>query len=125
MDNYVRAGSRMTRVSIHIGDTGTARAWGVDVRSARAVEHARFAVDLSGSLWRQPRLDASSATAALETGALAAATVQVALGGSRHASPVGLVGEFGYKTDGFVQGERLHSGPLVRLGLTIALDRNR
>jgi hypothetical protein len=80
---------------------------------------------LSADLWRQPPIDASTAHAAPQTGALGAATVRVALDGSRQASRVGLIGEFGYKTDGFVRGERLRSGPLVRVGLTIALDRGR
>jgi hypothetical protein len=47
--------------------------------------------------------------------------MHVALG-RQPSSRMGLVGEFGWKSDGFVRGELLRAGPIVRIGLTVGLD---
>jgi hypothetical protein len=120
-DHYVRARDRLMKFSIRMGDTGAARAWGLGVRAPRAIERGRVVLDLSLDFWRQPPIDASTATASLATGGLAAATVHVALGGSQAPRRVGLIGEFGCKSDGFVRGERLRGGAIVRVGLTIPI----
>jgi hypothetical protein len=121
-DHYIRAGSRLTKVSVRFGDTGTARAWGVGVRANRIAARKRVVIDLAADLWRQPPVDTSAATAALETGGLAAATVRVPIGTRQAVPRVGLLGEVGYKSGGFVAGERLTAGPVVRVGVAIALD---
>jgi hypothetical protein len=121
-DNYIRAGSRLTKVSVRFGDTGTARAWGVGVRANHIAARKRVVIDLAADLWRQPPVDTSTAAAALETGGLAAATVRVAIGTRQAVPRVGLLGEVGYKSGGFVPGERLTAGPVVRIGVAIALD---
>jgi hypothetical protein len=125
VDNYVRANRRLMKISVRVGDTGTSTAWGLGVRGSRMAERGRLAVDLSADVWRQPPIDAPAPTPVLRTGGLAAATTRVALGDSQKPGRVGLVGEVGYKSDGFVRGERLRSGPVVRVGLTLALDRDR
>ena len=121
-DHYIRAGSRLAKVSVRFGDTGTARAWGVGVRASRVAARKRVAIDMAADIWRQPPTDTSTPTAALTTGGLAAATVRLALGGTPTAHRVGLLGEIGYKSSGFVPGERLSAGPVVRVGVAIALD---
>jgi len=121
-DHYIRARSRLTTVSLRFGDTGTARAWGVGVRANHIVERNRVAVDLAADIWRQPPIDTPTPTAVLETGGLAAATVRLAIGSAQTARRVGLLGQVGYKSGGFVPGERLSAGAVVRVGVAIALD---
>jgi hypothetical protein len=121
-NHYIRAGSRLTKVSVRFGDTGTARAWGIGVRANHVVGRKRVAVDLGGDIWRQPPLDAPTPTAVPATGGLAAATVRLALGHAQSAQRVGLLGEVGYKSGGFVPGERLNAGAIVRVGVALALD---
>jgi hypothetical protein len=121
-DHYIRAGSRLAKVSVRFGDTGTARAWGVGLRANHIAAHNRVAFDLAADIWRQPPIDISTATTALATGGLAAATVHLAIGRAQTAQRVGLLGEFGYKSGGFVPGERLSAGPVVRVGVALALD---
>lgn len=120
--HYIRAGRRLTKVSARFGDTGTARAWGLGVRTNHVAARGRVAIDMAGDIWRQPPIDSSTASAALATGGLAAATVHLAIGRAQTAQRVGLLGEFGYKSGGFVPGERLGAGAVVRVGLTLALD---
>jgi hypothetical protein len=77
---------------------------------------------LSADIWSQPALNALPSATGLRTGGLLAATMHVALGTQQASSRMGLVGEFGYKSDGFVRGELLRAGAIARFGLTVVLD---
>jgi len=120
-DHYVRASGQLTKISVRVGDTGAAHAWGAGVHASDLVRRGPVAVGFSGDVWRQPPIDTSTATATLETGGLAAATTRIRFGDRQRPRRVGFVGEFGYKSDGFMRGERLRSGPLLRVGLTVDL----
>jgi len=112
----VRRG-RLTSVSVGVGDTGRRRAWQIGVGALDLVRFARVHGDLDVAVWQQPMLDAAPNSQEFAAGALAAATMHVPLGRSSAARAAALV-EVGYKSDGFVRGERLHAGPSVRVGLT-------
>ena len=92
------------------------------MRANRIAGRNRLGIDLAADVWRQPSIDVSAPTAALATGGLAAATVRLAIGDMQTARRVGLLGEVGYKSGGFVPGERLSAGPVVRVGVAIAFD---
>lgn len=110
---------RVTSVSIGVGDTGRERAWTVGVAAIDLVRRARLSGDLAIDVWRQPSLDTPPNSQVFSTGGLAAATARMPLGrGSRLAKRTGVLVQAGYKSDGFVRGERLHAGPIVRVGLT-------
>jgi len=121
IDHYIRSTNRLTTFSVRIGDTGSARTWGVGVRAAHAAQRGRLAVDVSADIWSQPALNAPASATGLKTGGLLAATMHVPLG-RQPSSRMGLVGEFGCKSDGFVRGQLLRAGPIVRFGLTVGLD---
>ena len=121
-DHYIRSTHRLTRFTVRFGDTGAVRTWGVGVRDAHAAQRGRIAVDLSADIWSQPALNALPSATGLRTGGLLAATMHVALGPQQASSRMGLVGEFGYKSDGFVRGELLRAGAIARFGLTVVLD---
>jgi hypothetical protein len=110
---------RLMRGSFRVGETGQRRAWGIGVLATDVVRRGRVAAQISGDVWRQPPLDSLPPSQALITGGLAAGTAQVALGRIRRTSArIGLYLQGGYKSDGFVRGERLRAGPVVRAGLT-------
>jgi hypothetical protein len=72
-------------------------------------------------VWQQPSLDTPPNAQLFSTGVLGAATARISFGGSRGLGQrAGLVVQLGYKSDGFVRGERLHAGPIVRIGLTFS-----
>jgi hypothetical protein len=119
-EHFVLRSQRLTSVTLRVGDTGRERAWGVGVRAADVVRRPRISIGVLADVWRQPPLDAPPDASELATGALGAVTVQVALGRSGLAQRAGLLLQGGYKSDGFVRGERLHAGPLVRAGLTFS-----
>jgi hypothetical protein len=111
---------RLTNVSIGIGDTGRTRAWDVGVVATDVVRSARFRGDIAVSVWQQPSLDSAPNAQLFSTGALGAATARIPLGGgSGLRQHTALIVQLGYKSDGFVRGERLHAGPIVRVGVTI------
>ena len=113
---------RLTRASVRFGDTGHRRAWGVGLLATDAVTIGGIALQFSTEVWRQPPLGAPPQSRALATGGLAEATANVPVGrrfAMRRVSSLVLQG--GYKSDGFVRGERLHRGPILRVGLTVRL----
>jgi len=107
----------VTTVSIGVGDTGRERAWSAGVAAIDVVRRARVSGDLAVDLWRQPALDSPPDSQVSAIGGLAAATARVPLGRGA-AAKAGLLVQVGYKSDGFVRGERLHRGPILRAGLT-------
>src|SRR5262249_25607098 len=74
---------RLTRVSLRFGDTGRSLAWGIGLIATDLVHVGRVAAQVSAEVWRQPALDAPPSSTALATGGLAAATLNVALGGQQ------------------------------------------
>jgi hypothetical protein len=110
---------RVTNVSIGVGDTGAARAWDVGVGSGDVLRRSRLTAGASIKLWHQPELDAPPNAQAMTTGVLAISTLRIAMPGSAATGRLRLLVEAGYKSDGFVRGERLHAGPIVRAGVVI------
>jgi hypothetical protein len=111
---------RLATVSIGVGDSGRARAWDVGVAAIDLLQRARLRADVALHLWRQPSLDTPPDAQVMTAGAFAAATARIPLGGrSGLAARTGVLVQAGYKSDGFVRGERLHAGPVLRVGLTL------
>ena len=110
---------RLASLSVGVGDTGREHAWSVGVAVTNVVQRARLRGDFAVHVWRQPALDASPNAQTFITGALSTATARILFGGdSGLAKRAGALLEVGYKSDGFVRGERLRSGPIVRVGMT-------
>ena len=112
---------RVTSVSLGTGDTGRRRAWQIGVVAADVLRTARFRGDVAVTVWQQPLLDAPPNAQVFGTGGLAAATARIRL--ARHgrlAERAGAFVQVGYKSDGFVRGERLHRGPIVRIGVAFS-----
>lgn len=118
-DHTIVRQGRVTNVSIGVGDTGAARAWDVGVTSGDVLRGTGLNAGASIRLWRQPGLDAPPNAQAMKTGVLAVGTLRIALPRSVAAGRAGVLVEAGYKSDGFVRGERLHGGPIVRAGVVI------
>jgi hypothetical protein len=110
---------RVTNLSMGVGHTGAARAWEVGVGSGEVLRSSRLTAGASIRLWRQPELDAPPNAQVMATGVLAAGAVRVALPGSAPAGRLRVLVEAGYKSNGFVRGERLHAGLIFRAGLVI------
>jgi len=111
--------NRMTILSVGVGDTGREHAWDVGVAATNVVQRAWLRADFAVQVWRQPALDSSPNVQTFMTGTLGTATARIPLAGdSGFARRAHVLVEVGYKTDGFVRGQRLHAGPIVRFGMT-------
>ena len=107
---------RLMSVSIGVGDTGGRRAWDFGVVATDVLRSAWLRGDVAVNVWLQPSLDAPPDFQLFTTGGLGAATVRIPIG--RGAERTGVLVQIGYKSDGFVRGEQLHRGPIVRVGMT-------
>jgi hypothetical protein len=111
---------RLTRVTVGVGDTGRQAAWAIGVDAGDLVEGAWWQADVRVDIWRQPTLDTPPNSQVFMTGGLAAATARIPFGRRGPAGRrAGVLVQGGYKSDGFVRGERLHAGPIVRVGVTL------
>jgi hypothetical protein len=114
--NFVSDG-RLTSVSVTIGDAVGTRAWGVGVVADAIVRWERVTGGFAADMWQQPALDAPSNPGVLATGGLATVTARLALGRRAPVNRVAMHLQGGYKSAGFVRGERLHAGPGCRADL--------
>jgi len=110
---------RLMNLSVGVGDTGGRRAWTLGVLAAGLVQRARLGADVELAIWRQPSFDAVPGSDAFSTGGLASVTARILLGRRSSAHRLGAVVQVGYKSDGFARGERLDSGPIIRVGMTV------
>jgi hypothetical protein len=119
--NFVTA-HRLARVTMRMGDAGATHPFGLGLSLTHVICCERFDAGFVVDVWRQPPPDALATSSQLNTGALAAAAINVPLG-ARSKSRKALVGEVGYKSAGFVPGEPLRAGVVARIGLAVALSR--
>ena len=82
------------------------------------MRRGRITAGFEADIWQQPELDAVPDRLESRTGGRAAATIQLSLAPSGPWQRAALVFQGGYKSDGFVRGERLHAGAIVRAGLS-------
>jgi len=113
------AAARFTTATLRVGNSGSSTPWGVDVRapSVRVFRSVRAGVTVS--VWRQPPLLADDTSEPLKTGAAATATVTVPLGKFTRTEWLRAKVTAGYKSEGFVPGEQLSGGIVIRAGLTV------
>jgi len=118
-DNYILRHGRMTTATIGIGDTLAKPAWRLGVIANDVVRRERWSADVRANIWRQPDLDSPPTGQVNRVGGMAAATARVRVGSEGFARRAGWFVEAGYKSDGFVRGERLHAGAILRVGVTL------
>jgi hypothetical protein len=115
-----RAERKITNVTLRVGNTGASTTWGLSARAADVLRLRGLVIALTVNVWKQPELFAAQLSDALHTGGAAVATVVVPIPWklpSRWAQ--GIQVSAGYKSRGFVPGEQVSRGPILRAGLTL------
>ena len=111
---------RITGVTVRVGDTGASSTWGVGVRTADVMQLWGLRIAVSAELWRQPDLLADHTSDAQHMGGSAVGTVILPLPRMlRSQWSDGIQISAGYKSQGFVPGEQLSGGPVVRAGIAL------
>jgi len=103
IDNAFVRNGRFIDATIRSGQTIGARTWGVGLQMTRLAAWQGWTFDGEGHLWRQP-----------DWGWGATATAHRRLG-----SGLSIVAQGGYKTAGFLAGERIHQGATLRIGVSL------
>ena len=115
-----RSERRITGVALRVGDTGASAAWGVGARAADVLRVRGLRIAVAVELWRQPHLLADHTSDAQRMGGSAVATVVLPLPRMlRSRWSEGLQIAAGYKSQGFVPGEQLSGGAVVRGGIVV------
>ena len=111
---------RLTHVALRVGNTGATTTWGASARVADVVRVWTLHVGASVDAWRQPDLFADHTSEPLEMGMGATATVSVPLPAFlRSPWSDALQVTAGYKSQGYVPGEQLSGGAVLRAGITL------
>ena len=112
---------RITGVTLRVGDTGASSTWGVGVRAADVVRLLGFPVGIAVDVWRQPDVLADYTSDPQHTGAGALGTIVIPLPRAlRTPWSEGIHITAGYKAQGFVPGEQLSGGGVLRAGITMS-----
>ena len=114
LDNAFVRNGRFVDITLAWGQTVGARPWSIGALATRMASVKQWTIGAEGAVWHRP-----------EWGGQFAVTASRALG-VRGPLALAVVGEGGFKTDGFAPGDRLHQGAFLRIGaaLTPTLRRS-
>lgn len=118
-ENFVLKSGRILNFYFRYGDHTFHKFWGMGVRVVDIVRGQRFAVNTRLDIWDQPRLLLGGGTIRESRGGLGVAvfgTIYYRI--SKNRSLFHLAAQVGYKTAGFLEGEQLAGGFVLRLGIS-------
>lgn len=113
-------GLNVTSLTLRIGTSGVSTPWAVDVRAADVHLFRGIHVSAAADIWRQPPIFADQTSAPPKTGAAAVVTIVLPLERFTHQALLKATLAGGYKSAGFVPGEQLGSGVILRAGVTLS-----
>jgi hypothetical protein len=111
---------RITGITLRVGNTGASSTWGFSARGADVMRVWGLNIGLAVDIWKQPELLADQTSDPQHIGAGAVATVVVPIPRIlRSPWTDGIQISAGYKSQGFVPGEQLSGGGVVRAGIAL------
>jgi hypothetical protein len=111
---------RITGFTVRIGNTGASRTWGVSARAHDVLRVRSLRVGVALDVWRQPHVLADRTSDDQLFGGAAVGSVIVPLPRwLRTPWSEGLHVAAGYKSQGFIPGEQLSGGAVLRAGVTM------
>jgi hypothetical protein len=111
--NELAGSIRPTQVELRVGHAPNARPWGLSVRHREIPAWGEWLVDVGVAVWRQPEFGAQV------RGRLQRPLVPVWFSTEKAA----LIVDVGAKGEGYVPGEPLGAGPVIRAGIGLPLGR--
>jgi hypothetical protein len=107
IDNAFVRNGRFVDATVTAGQTIGTRTWSLGLQSTRIAALKGWSVDGAGTVWHRPDWGGSV------TGTVSRAVFRRSGGG------LDVVGQIGYKTEGFDPGNPLHEGAFVRIGAAL------
>ncbi|MBT4963882.1 MAG: hypothetical protein HOI53_06545 [Francisellaceae bacterium] len=103
--------------TVRYGKTGDKKGSGLGLKIRKIYSNKLFSLDAGAHVWRQPELDATTAALSKErTGWMLSTTLNYAITKDFHANI-----QAGYKEKGFVPGETISSGALVKASVFVRI----
>lgn len=114
LNNFIKdTTGRTYKLTARYGKTGEKKGSGIGLTAHKIYSSKKFSIDGNAELWRQPKLDTVSAAVANEkTGWMVSAKLNYAISKDFHANV-----QAGYKKAGFVPGETLSAGAVIKAGV--------
>lgn len=114
LNNYIKDTNGKTyKVTLRYGKTGDKTGAGLGITANKLYSSMKFSIDGNAELWRQPEIDTSTAAASKEKmGWMLSAKLNYAITKDFHANI-----QAGYKKAGFIPGESLSAGPVIKAGV--------
>ncbi|HET9468386.1 MAG TPA: hypothetical protein VFO48_08240 [Vicinamibacterales bacterium] len=113
-------GKSVHGVTVRVGNTGASPTWGVSARAADVARIRRLGIGVDVHVWQQPEVLADKTSDAQSVGGGVLGTLVVPMPRwlrTRWSDGIHVTG--GYKSEGFVPGEQLSGGAVLRLGFTV------
>jgi hypothetical protein len=118
-ENYIKTDRRLHKLSFRIGEPTFHRFWGLGWECLNLLQLDNFRLDTRIAVWNQPELvlgEKDGLEGHSGWGGAAVLTGNLKKAGRLG---LGLLVELGYKTTGFMEGENLRRGLIMRLGLSL------
>lgn len=119
--NYALLNTKIFSVIYRQGSFNNNLYWGINANGDNLINNKFFTVGIKTHLWDQPEItiggDSIINSKAGLGGALMANIDLKLIKGKR---PVGLYAQVGYKTTGYIEGERLNACPILRFGFSFS-----
>ena len=118
LENHFKTSNCLTEVNLRIGDYNLNNFWGFGITHLIALKN-ESQLNLIADSWVQPSMN---------LGGLETFQTKKGLGGRiigefnlffSKTLPVGIYGQVGYKTSGYIEGEKLDKGLILRMGISI------
>ena len=121
-ENFIKTDKEIAKLEFRIGDQILDQFWGGGIAVHKSFsEQLQLGISVDG--WQQPAIELSEgfSTFWTESGFGGRVLGEISLH-TKNDFPIGLYSQFGYKTTGFIEGEQLDKGLILRLGLSVRVQ---
>jgi len=123
-ENYFLYKEKIFSLFIRIGDPTFHKSWGIGMEAINLIKQNNLSLNSQFHIWNQPSLLLGGEKITKGNSGLGGSFLITAFYEFTNSPlPISLVGEIGYKTSGYVQGETLSQGVIARAGLALHLNK--
>jgi len=121
LNNYLKKKNRLLKMQFRLGDPTFHNFYGGSLKLYNLIDNSRIQVHVRADSWFQPEFELGGESAQLEEvseGIGFLGDVSFTVTPFKNTKNLGFYGSIGYKTNGYVMGEQLKDGAIIRFGLS-------
>lgn len=124
LNQYLVKDNKLLLLQARLGDNTFHSFYGAGIRALNIIDQPKFLLNAEAHFWSQPEFEIGvfGGTKTFEEGLGGMATCSFSWFPAERAKKIGVFGLLGYKTGGYIMGEKLDEGLIMRIGL--AMDFN-